>query len=44
MSIISTKYLLQDAQCKGYAVPAFNIHNAETIQAIPKHAVKCDRR
>lgn len=34
MSIISTKYLLQDAQTKGYAVPAFNIHNAETIQAI----------
>lgn len=29
MSIISTKYLLQDAQAKGYAVPAFNIHNAE---------------
>ena len=34
MSIISTKYLLQDAQAKGYAVPAFNIHNAETIRAI----------
>ncbi|WHP30808.1 tagatose-bisphosphate aldolase subunit KbaY [Trabulsiella odontotermitis] len=34
MGIISTKYLLQDAQAKGYAVPAFNIHNAETIQAI----------
>ncbi|MGQ7116458.1 class II fructose-bisphosphate aldolase, partial [Escherichia sp. TWPC-MK] len=24
----------QDAQANGYAVPAFNIHNAETIQAI----------
>lgn len=34
MSIISTKYLLQDARARGYAVPAFNIHNAETIQAI----------
>lgn len=34
MAIISTKYLLQDAQRRGYAVPAFNIHNAETIQAI----------
>lgn len=34
MSIISTKYLLQDARANGYAVPAFNIHNAETIQAI----------
>lgn len=34
MGIISTKYLLADAQANGYAVPAFNIHNAETIQAI----------
>ena len=34
MSIISTKYLLQDAQANGYAEPAFNNHNAETIQAI----------
>lgn len=33
MSIISTKYLLQDAQANGYAVPAFNIHNAETYSA-----------
>ncbi len=36
MSIISTKYLLQDAQANGYAVPAFNIHNAETIQGDPR--------
>ncbi|OON41733.1 class II aldolase, tagatose bisphosphate family [Izhakiella australiensis] len=34
MGIISTKYLLQSAQAGGYAIPAFNIHNAETIQAI----------
>ena len=34
MSIISTKYLLQDAQANGYAFPAFNIPNAETIQAM----------
>lgn len=34
MSIISTKYLLQDAQANAYAVPTFNIHNAETIQAL----------
>lgn len=34
MSIISTKYLLQDAQANAYAVPTFNIHNAETIRAI----------
>lgn len=44
MSIISTKYLLQDACANGYAVPAFNIHNAETIQRSSKCAVKCDRR
>lgn len=44
MSIISTKYLLQDAQAKGYAVPAFNIHNAETIQPSSKSVAKCDRR
>jgi tagatose 1,6-diphosphate aldolase GatY/KbaY len=34
MAIISSKYLLQAAQAGRYAVPAFNIHNAETIQAI----------
>lgn len=34
MGIISTKYLLTHAQTNSYAVPAFNIHNAETIQAI----------
>ncbi|WP_318372166.1 tagatose-bisphosphate aldolase subunit KbaY [Enterobacter sp.] len=34
MAIISTKYMLQAAQAGRYAVPAFNIHNAETIQAI----------
>lgn len=41
MSIISTKYLLQDAQANGYAVPAFNIHNAETIQAILEVCSDC---
>ena len=43
MSIISTKYLLQDAQANAYAVPTFNIHNAETIQASSKYAAKCAR-
>ena len=41
MSIISTKYLLQDAQANAYAIPTFNIHNAETIQAILE--AKCAR-
>ena len=45
MSIISTKYLLQDAQANGYAVPAFNIHNADgRSRRSSKCAVKCDRR
>ncbi|HFZ1320094.1 tagatose-bisphosphate aldolase subunit GatY [Klebsiella aerogenes] len=34
MGIISTKYLLQRARKEQWAVPAFNIHNAETIQAV----------
>ncbi|MFA1238215.1 tagatose bisphosphate family class II aldolase [Serratia odorifera] len=34
MAIISTKYLLAQARKQGWAVPAFNIHNAETIQAV----------
>lgn len=34
MSIVSTKYLLQRARQQKWAVPAFNIHNAETIQAV----------
>lgn len=34
MSLISTKEMLLNAQIKGYAVPAFNIHNLETIQVV----------
>lgn len=34
MTIISSKYLLAHARKHHYAVPAFNIHNAETIQAV----------
>lgn len=34
MFVLSTKNLLVDAQKGGYAVPAFNIHNMETIHAI----------
>ncbi len=34
MRIISTKYLLARAKQERFAVPAFNIHNAETIQAV----------
>lgn len=31
MFIISSKNMLLKAQCLGYAVPAFNIHNLETM-------------
>ncbi|SHH80221.1 tagatose-bisphosphate aldolase catalytic subunit [Caloranaerobacter azorensis DSM 13643] len=34
MPIISTKQMLLDAQRRKYAVPAFNIHNLETIQVV----------
>lgn len=34
MNIISTKEMLIDAKKNKYAVPAFNIHNLETFQAV----------
>lgn len=34
MDLISTKNMLLKARNKGYAVPAFNIHNLETIQVV----------
>ena len=34
MSLISTKEMLIKSQEEGYAVPAFNIHNLETIQVV----------
>ncbi|HEE9790061.1 TPA: tagatose bisphosphate family class II aldolase [Enterobacter soli] len=34
MYVISTKAMLQKAQREGYAVPAFNIHNLETLQVV----------
>lgn len=33
-NIVSTKAILQKAQKEGYSVPAFNIHNLETIQVV----------
>ena len=34
MEILSTKEMLKRAQKEGYAVPAFNIHNLETLQVV----------
>jgi len=36
----NTKDMLLDAQREGYAVPAFNIHNLETIQTVAEAAVE----
>lgn len=40
--LVSTKQMLLDAQKNGYAVPAFNIHNLETIQVVVETA--CEMR
>ncbi|CAK7081516.1 tagatose-bisphosphate aldolase subunit GatY [Tissierella carlieri] len=40
MDIISTKEILLDAKRNKYAVPAFNIHNLETIQAVLEGATE----
>ena len=38
--ILSTKQMLIDAQEKNYAVPAFNIHNMETLQVVVNVAAR----
>jgi len=38
--LLSTKQMLLDAQKGGYAVPAFNVHNLETIQTVVEAAVE----
>ncbi|MGG6098655.1 tagatose bisphosphate family class II aldolase [Pantoea allii] len=40
MYIISSKSMLLKAQCHGYAVPAFNIHNLETMQVVVETAAE----
>lgn len=40
MYIISSKNMLQKAQAQGYAVPAFNIHNLETLQVVVETAAE----
>lgn len=34
MTLIHTKYLLEQAQKQGYAIPAFNIHNLESVHCV----------
>lgn len=40
MYLISTKDMLLKAQREGYAVPAFNVHNLETVQVIAETAAQ----
>lgn len=40
MYIISTKAMLHKAQQEGYAVPAFNVHNLETLQVVVETAAE----
>lgn len=42
MSVISAKEMLIDARKGGYAVPAFNIHNLETLQVVSEAAGECN--
>lgn len=38
--ILSTREMLLKAQKEGYAVPAFNIHNLETLQVVAETAME----
>lgn len=38
--ILSTREMLKKAQKEGYAVPAFNIHNMETLQVVAETAAE----
>ncbi|GAA5105585.1 tagatose bisphosphate family class II aldolase [Orbus sasakiae] len=42
MYLISSKNMLLKAQKEGYAIPAFNIHNLETIQVIAETAAEME--
>ncbi|MDX7017932.1 class II fructose-bisphosphate aldolase, partial [Klebsiella aerogenes] len=40
MYLVSTRNMLNKAQHENYAVPAFNIHNLETIQVVMETAAE----
>ncbi|NHB94187.1 tagatose bisphosphate family class II aldolase [Photorhabdus cinerea] len=40
MYLISSRQMLKKALCEGYAVPAFNVHNLETVQVIAETAAR----
>ncbi|MDB1970842.1 class II fructose-bisphosphate aldolase, partial [Clostridium tertium] len=39
-SILSTREMLKKAQREGYAIPAFNIHNLETLEVVVETAAE----
>lgn len=40
MFLVSSREMLHKAQMGGYAVPAFNIHNLETVQVVVETAAE----
>ncbi|OCQ53756.1 D-tagatose-1,6-bisphosphate aldolase subunit GatY [Photorhabdus australis subsp. thailandensis] len=40
MYLISSRQMLKKALCEGYAVPAFNVHNLETVQVVAETAAR----
>ncbi|RAN89077.1 tagatose-bisphosphate aldolase [Bacillus sp. SRB_28] len=38
--LVSTQFILRNAQENGYAVPAFNIHNLETLKVVIETAIE----
>ena len=40
MKILSTREMLKKAQREGYAIPAFNIHNLETLEVVVETAAE----
>lgn len=44
MYVVSTKQMLNNARRGGYAVPAFNIHNLETMQVVVETAASMHAR
>ncbi|WP_416778713.1 tagatose bisphosphate family class II aldolase [Xenorhabdus budapestensis] len=42
MMLISNSKMLKKAQREGYAVPAFNVHNLETVQVVVETAAKME--
>jgi tagatose 1,6-diphosphate aldolase GatY/KbaY len=42
MYLVSNREMLNKAQREGYAVPAFNVHNLETVQVVAETAAELE--